>query len=150
MARSFVDIFDDIDKVGKPNFQTTKERVEILQRDQTQHLLDFLKYVFDKNIKFLLPKGRPPFTESAGGQNSKLIYGQIRMINYLTNQYKGNLSNMKREQMFIGMLESVTPAEAELLLQMKDKKMKITGLTAKLVEQAFPGLIDASSTTTKG
>ena len=89
----------------------------------------------------MLPKGKPPYTPQAGGGNSKLIYGQIRMINYLTNEYTGNLTQLKREQMFIQMLESVSPEEAELLVKMKEKKLKITGLSYNLVKEVFPHLL---------
>lgn len=141
MLRSFVDIFNDIDTKGKPNFQTQKERLQILQENDSKHLRDFLRYAMHPDVKFDLPKGKPPYTPSAGGQNSKLIYGQLKYAQYLTNEYTGNLTPMKKEQMFIQMLESVTPEEAELFIQMKDKKLKARGCSKKLVEDAFPGLL---------
>jgi hypothetical protein len=142
MTRSFVEIFEDIDNAGKPNFKTKRDRVAILQEADNKYLRDFLRYAFHPNVKFLLPKGKPPFTPSASSRNSKLIYGQMRYVNYLTNEFAGNLTETKREQMFIGMLESVTPEEADLLCQMKEKKMTASGCTKKLVQEAFPGLLD--------
>ena len=43
--------------------------------------------------------------------------------------------------MFIQMLESVSPEEAELLIKMKEKKLKITGLSYNLVKEGFPHLL---------
>ena len=43
--------------------------------------------------------------------------------------------------MYIGMLESVTPREAEILINMKKKDLGIRGLTYKLVSDTFPHLI---------
>jgi hypothetical protein len=43
--------------------------------------------------------------------------------------------------MFISILEAVHPEEAEVLVKMKDKKQLVKGLTKKLVEEAYPGLI---------
>ena len=43
--------------------------------------------------------------------------------------------------MFIELLESVHDQEAQLLLQIKDKKIKCRGLTYKLVKETFPELI---------
>ena len=43
--------------------------------------------------------------------------------------------------MFITMLESVTPTEAEFLIKMRKKDLGIRGLTYKLVAEAFPHLI---------
>ena len=141
MAVSFVDLFNDIKNAGKPNFETQKQRKKLLLENRTDHLEKFLRYAFHPDVKFLLPEGKPPFTPQAGGGNSKLIYGQIRMINYLTNEYTGNLTQLKREQMFIQMLESVSPEEAELLVKMKEKKLKITGLSYNLVKEVFPHLL---------
>ena len=47
---------------------------------------------------------------------------------------------MKREQIFIGVLEAVHPKDAELMLGMINKK-SIKGVTKKVVEEAFPNLI---------
>ena len=139
---SFVDLFNDITNLGKPNFETQRQRKEILINNRSDHLEKFLRYAFHPDVKFLLPKGKPPYQITAPGvSNSKLIYGQMRMINYLTNEYTGNITPLKKEQMFIQILESVTPEEAELLIQMKDKKLKVTGLSYNLVKETFPHLL---------
>jgi hypothetical protein len=38
-------------------------------------------------------------------------------------------------------LESIHPKEAKVLIAVKDKKLPYKGLTKKLVEEAFPGLL---------
>ena len=43
--------------------------------------------------------------------------------------------------MFINLLESLHAEEAEMLIKAKDKKLKITGITKKLVSDTFPNLI---------
>jgi len=141
MAISFVELFADISNVGKPNFKTTKIRKALLLQHRSGQLEQFLKYCFHPDIKFLLPEGIPPYQELMGSENSKLIYGQVRMINYVTNLYTGNITSFKREQMFIQILESVTPQEALLLIEMKNKKLNVIGLTYKLVKDAFPHLL---------
>lgn len=141
MAISFVDLFNDIRDAGKPNFETQRKRKELLIQHRTEHLEKFLRYAFHPDVKFLLPKGSPPYNKGPDGVNSKLIYSQIRMINYLTNEYQGNLTPLKREQMYIQLLESVSAEEAELIEQMKEKKLKITGLSYNLVKETFPHLL---------
>ena len=42
--------------------------------------------------------------------------------------------------MFIGLLEGIHPADAELVLNMVEKKPP-PGLTKKTVEKAYPGLL---------
>jgi hypothetical protein len=49
---------------------------------------------------------------------------------------------MKRETLFVQLLESIHASEAKLLVRAKDKDMKnIPGVTKKLCQEAFPGLI---------
>ena len=45
---------------------------------------------------------------------------------------------MRREQLFVQILESVEPADAELILQMKDREIK--GVSKSVVAKAFPEL----------
>jgi len=134
-------LFNDIKDAGKPNFETQRKRKELLIQYRTEHLEKFLRYAFHPDVKFLLPEGSPPYNKGPVGVNSKLIYGQIRMVNYLTNEYQGNLTPLKREQMYIQLLESVSAEEAELIEQMKEKKLKITGLSYTLVKETFPHLL---------
>ena len=50
-------------------------------------------------------------------------------------------SSMKREAIFTEILEGIHPSEVELLLQVKDKKLKCRGLTFNLVKETFPNLL---------
>ena len=49
----------------------------------------------------------------------------------------------RREKMFIDVLESLHPDEAELVIAMKEKSLmgKYKGITSKLVSEAFPNLL---------
>ena len=47
---------------------------------------------------------------------------------------------MRREQLFIQLLESVHPCEVKVLIGMKDRKLPYKGVTRKLVAEAFPNL----------
>ena len=48
---------------------------------------------------------------------------------------------VKREQLFIELLENVTPADAKLLCAIKDKKLPWKGIDESMVREAFPGLL---------
>ena len=48
---------------------------------------------------------------------------------------------LKREKAFTDILEGIHPSEVELLLQVKDKKLKCRGLTFNLVKETFPNLL---------
>ena len=52
-----------------------------------------------------------------------------------------SLTQLRREQLFIQMLESLHPKEAEVVIQVKDKKLNYRGLTYKLVKTTFPEIL---------
>ena len=73
--------------------------------------------------------------------NPTYLYGLIRKLYLFVEGGNPNLKPARREYLFIEMLESIHPQEAELLLQVKDKKLKCRGLTYNLVKETFPELL---------
>jgi hypothetical protein len=51
------------------------------------------------------------------------------------------MNPIKRESLFLEILESVHPSDAEVFIAAKDKNLKYKGLTKKLVVDSFPNLI---------
>lgn len=128
--------------------KSQKERGELLKQNQNHHLENLLWYTFHPDVKFLLPEGAPPYQAQAEDPMSSMLYGQIRKLRYFVDGPGGqdfctgkNINPIKRETMFIAMLESVTPKEAEILVNMKKKDLGIRGLTYRLVAETFPHLI---------
>jgi len=138
MAISLVTIFADVAKA-----KTKKDKKEILLKHENNGALrELLKYTYDPNIKFLLPPGDPPYKSVVDEtENPTYLYGLMRKIYLFVEGGNPNLKSQRREYLFIELLESVHPKEAELLLQMKDKKLKCNGLTYNLVKETFPKLI---------
>lgn len=52
-----------------------------------------------------------------------------------------NLKPVRREFLFIQLLESIDSEDAKLLLAVKEKKLPFKGITEKTVRQAFPDLL---------
>ena len=53
-----------------------------------------------------------------------------------------NLTKIKREALYIELLESIHPEDAKLLISIKDKKIPYKGITLKIIKEAFPILIE--------
>ena len=144
MATSFIQIFEDIH-----NAKSQKQRGELLNQYRSDHLEQILWYAFHPDVKWLVPEGDPPFTRSAEDKSSTLLYSALRRIRYFCEGPGGDnfcmaqkVNNIKRETMFIGLLEELTPDEADIVLQMKNKNFdKVNGLTYKLDADTFPFLI---------
>ena len=64
----------------------------------------------------------------------------IKYFQLLQNFNNINISQIKREQIFIGVLEAVHPKDAELVISMINKKSPVKGLTYKIAQEAFPDL----------
>tara|TARA_Y100001937_G_scaffold55310_1_gene76232 strand:+ start:852 stop:1286 length:435 start_codon:yes stop_codon:yes gene_type:complete len=123
---------------------TQKERRAFLRENDCPELRDIIRINYDPTIESLLPKGKPPYTadEAPEGKSPSHLGKKFRRFKYFFNGPTGlKTEALKRESMFIELLESIHYTEAELLVAAKDKKMKYPGITEKLCKDAFPGLI---------
>lgn len=105
---------------------------------------DVLRINFDQDVVSLLPEGEPPYTkdDAPHGHEYQILHKGYRMFQYFFKGGKGSmLQPMKRETMFVNLLETLHAEEAELLVLAKDRKLKYKGITKKLIQDALPGLI---------
>ena len=138
MAVALPTIFAEI---AKAKTKEDKKGV-LLTHGQNGALREILKYTFHPDIKFLLPPGNPPYKTAVDeSENPTYLYGLLRKLYLFVEGGNPNLKQARREYLFIELLESIHPSEAELLLQIKDKKIKCKGLTYNLVKETFPELI---------
>jgi hypothetical protein len=121
-------------------------RIEALRQNSNPAMLSVLKHIFDPNIKFLLPKGNPPY-EPLDFDEPGRLYGEARRLYLFIEGGNTTITQQKRESLFVNLLENVNKEEALLLLAMKDKKSPLKGLTKNLVAAAFPGLLPDEQTT---
>ena len=123
------------------NAKDKPKKIEVLRKYDTNELRMFLKGAFSEKLEWLLPEGKPPYTPNdapVGTEHTWLKQEVKRMFHFLKG---GNpqLSQMKRDNMFIQMLEGLSKEEAELLVWAKDGELNkhYKGLTANLVKEAF-------------
>ena len=122
-----------------------KDRIAFLQEHDSPALRDIIRIAYDDDVVSLLPVGSPPYKEDDApvGHAPSSLYKEFRQFKYF---FKGSIGEklkpMKRETLFVQLLESIHASEAKLLVRAKDKDMKnIPGVTKKLCQEAFPGLI---------
>lgn len=130
--------------------KTKQDRIEALRQLQgNTTLLKILQLAFDPKIKFALPEGEPPYTPCPFLDQEGMLYSEARRLYLFLDPESGgnpNLTNLKREQLFVGLLECLMPQDAKLLCAVKDKSIPYKNITAQLVKEAFPGLIDEQVT----
>jgi len=140
----------DISKMSLPELfkhigeLPTLKRTNALKQiaNLTPELVTLLKYTYRSDFTLALPSGKPPYKpmETPGNWGHNRIPGEMRKFQYLIPT--SNVPQIKREAIFIEMLETVSPDEAELLLMVKEKKLTYKGITRKLVEDALPQIFD--------
>ena len=69
-----------------------------------------------------------------------MLYTEARRLYLFIEGGNPNLTQLKRESMFVDLLQSINPEDAKLLISIKDKKLPYKGLSSKTVLKAFPGL----------
>jgi len=127
---------------GAGSKKTTKEKVAFLQANDNVPLRTVLSYTYDKSIEFLIPDTPPPWTENNYEDEAKaLLYTEARRLKiFIKGGGYDQLKPIKREQLFISLLEDVDNDDAKTLVQMVSKK-PFKGLPLKTIMEAFPDLI---------
>jgi len=139
-----VGVAEFLEKVAK--LKKPQEKVDALKANDSFVIRTILQAVFDPRIKFLLPEGEPPYKPNdLVDQENVLIRDARKLVHFVEGGNPG-LKQVKREALFIEMLETITPADAKLLVALKDKKMPFKGITADIVQQAFPDLLPQENT----
>jgi hypothetical protein len=138
MARSIPLIFEDVAAAN-----SIKARKKVLLENESKPLKELLKYAFHPDIKFALPPGKPPYKTigSPDEYNPTYLYPNFRKFYLYIEGGHDGLTQLRREQLFVQMLESLHPKEAEVVIQIKDKKLNYRGLTYKLVKTTFPEIL---------
>lgn len=135
------DVFEILDEFGQQTNKAKRKEL-LLKHSDNQALRDVLRGTFDESLVWNLPEGRPPYQANIPESVPSTLIREHRMFGYFVNGAKGDgLPAYKRENMFVQLLESIHPADAEIVLSMVAKKSPVKFLTKKLVQEAFPNLI---------
>jgi hypothetical protein len=122
--------------------KTREEKIAVLKNNVTDPLLVLLRLNFDHMLKMDLPEGEPPFrkdTDKPIGYNESSLQLELRRF-YVWLEPSTNLPKLKKESLFVSMLEGIHWTEAEALCLAKDRKLhtKYKSLKEDMVREAFP------------
>ena len=132
-------ISEILDKVSKA--KTKNEKVNILREFNSNSLRMVIKASFDPNIVWDLPEGNVPFTRNeapAGTEHTNLSYESRKLFHFIEGG-NNQITQNKRESMFVQLLEGLHESEADVLVAAKDKRLHqiYKGLSAPVVKEAF-------------
>jgi len=163
-------IFEVLNLVSKQ--RTNIKKVEVLQKYNDPSLRAIFIWNFDESVTSSLPVGIVPYSsvgeqgsfsgtlsekiDDAVGKMSELgsnsLGSQDQGFSSIRKEYSkfynfikgGNdgLSSLRRETMFINVLQGLHPLEAEILCLVKDKQLETKyKITKELVSQAYPEIV---------
>ena len=117
---------------------SVEEKVEWLRKHDCAPLRTVLKYMYDKNVEFLIPNTPPPWKKNSYVGVEGMLYNEARRLKiFIKGGGYDNLNQVKREQLFISLLEDIDNGDAELLCKMIAQK-PLKGLSRNVVVTAFP------------
>ena len=160
-------VFEILELASKQ--RSNAKKVEVLKTYEHDSLKAILIWNFDSTVISLLPEGEVPYgdvkdqnvysgslsnnlsREAAGGESATVQdlqgRGRISLRKEYQNLYHfvkgGNdtLSTIRREMMFINVLQGLHPKEAQLLILTKDKKLTDNyKITFENVKESFPDI----------
>ena len=122
--------------------KTREEKIAVLQNNVTDPLLVLLRLNYDHMLKMDLPEGEPPFrkdTDKPIGYSESSLQLELRRF-YVWLEPTTNLPKLKKESLFVSLLEGIHWTEAEALCLAKDRKLhtKYKSLKEDIVREAFP------------
>lgn len=121
--------------------ETKKEKIEWLRKNDSVPLRTVLKYTYDKSVEFLIPNTPPPWKKNSYIDVQGMLYKETRRLRiFIKGGGYDNLNQVKRENLFISLLEDIDNDDAELLCKMIAQK-PLKGLSRATVVEAFPDLI---------
>jgi hypothetical protein len=151
--------------------RSNAKKVEILKKYEDPSLKAIFIWNFDESITSLLPEGEVPYaatseqnsfsgtltekindavdkmnelgTNSLGSQDqgrSSIRKEYQKFYNFIKGGNDG-LSSLRRESMFINILQGLHPLEAEIVCLVKDKKLDTKyKITKEIVSEAYPDI----------
>ncbi len=123
------------------NAKMKDDKIKVLRDNDSVPLRQILKGAFDPKIEWDLPEGTPPYkvNEAPAGTEHTLLFTETKRLWHFVKGADASLNKMRKETLFIQILEGLHKSEADLLINVKEKKLNNTykGLTANLVKEAF-------------
>jgi len=163
-------IFEVLELTSKQ--KTNAKKIEVLKKYEHPSLKAIFIWNFDESVVSVLPPGEVPYASvgeqsSFGGTVSGKIEDAVHKMgeigsNSLGSQDQGrssirkeyekfynfvkggndSLSSLRRETMFINLLQGLHPLEAEIVCLVKDKKLTDKyKITKQIITEAYPDVI---------
>ena len=126
------------------NAKTKKEKVDLFQKYNSVARRQLMIINFDETVVSEIPEGDVPYTpnDAPVGTDHTRLESEYKGLYRFFKGGDSRLKALKRETMFIQLLEGLSAEEAELLCLVKDGRLteKYKRITKAVVSEAFPSI----------
>ncbi len=123
--------------------RTKAKKIEILKEYDDLALKAILIWNFDPTAISVIPEGPVPYKENEVpvGTDHTSLRREWKNLYHFVKGGNDRLSAIRRETMFIQMLEGLHPEEAKIICLVKDKNLESRyKITYDMVQQAYPDI----------
>ena len=123
--------------------RSVAKKVEVLQEYSTDALKAILIWNFDDTAVSMVPEGEVPYEKNDVpiGTDHTSLRKEWKNLYHFVQGGNNTLSPIRRETMFIQMLEGLHPDEADILCLVKDGRLSEKyKLTKEVVGKAYPDI----------
>ena len=123
--------------------KTDAKKVALLKEYECDILKSLFIWNFDDSIISLLPEGKVPYkpNESPLGTDHSSLRREQRSLYNFVKGGNDQLSTIRRETIFIQMLEGLHPKEADIVIAVKDGALEdMYDIPYEVVEEAYPDI----------
>ena len=123
--------------------RTKAKKVDILKEYRDESLTAVLIWNFHDTVKSAVPEGEVPYKENEVpvGTDHTSLRREWKQLYHFIQGGNNTLCALRRETMFIQMLEGLHPEEAKIICLVKDKNLtEKYKLTQGLIAEAFPDI----------
>lgn len=123
------------------NAKDKPKKIAVLKQHDNPAMRQLLKAAFDPKIEWDLPEGIPPYiaNEAPAGTEHTSLLSEARKLYHFVVGGNNTINKLKKETMFIQILEGLQQKDAEVLIAIKNKNLNnvYKGLTAQMVKETF-------------
>lgn len=135
------EVFDEFEQA-----KNKKERMNVIGSNLSKLLVDVLELTYHPQIEWTvkeLPDNYKVPTDMLPGITYDTLHATIRKMYMfrLGHPTAQALTEKRKTELLIRMLESIEPREAEIILGIFQKDQHVKGLDYKFVKEAFPNLL---------
>ena len=134
-------IFEILESANKQ--RKIDDRIDVLKEYRNEALVSILIWNFDDTVVSVVPEGDVPYerNEVPVGTDHTSLRKEWKNLYHFVQGGNPAMNMIRRETMFINILEGLHPLEAEIVTLCKDKRLgEVYKITKDVVSEAYPDI----------